>query len=46
MITFGVIAQRAGRKPLRSIPASREIPSVAAIAAGPSHGSVRKAWYS
>ena len=37
---------RAGRKPLRSSVAPIERPSVKAIAAGPSHGSVSEAWYS
>ncbi len=35
-----------GRSPLRSRPAITCLPSEAAMAAGPSHGSVRKAWYS
>ena len=37
------IIQRRGLKPLLSRPAIISFPSVATIAAGPSHGSVKKA---
>ena len=39
------IIQRKGLNPLLSRPAIISSPSVATIAAGPSHGSVKKAWY-
>jgi hypothetical protein len=38
--------KRAGRRPLRSSVAPIWRPSVNAIAAGPSHGSISAAWYS
>jgi len=41
-----VTSQRAGRSPLRSSVPPIWRPSVKAIAAGPSHGSIRAAWYS
>jgi hypothetical protein len=41
-----VTIQREGRRPLRSSTAPILRPSVNAIEAGPSHGSIRKEWYS
>ncbi len=38
--------QREGRRPLRSSTAPILRPSVNAIDAGPSHGSIRNEWYS
>ena len=39
-----VSSQRPGRRPLRSSVAPITRPSVKAIAAGPSHGSIRQEW--
>ncbi|CNH05812.1 Uncharacterised protein [Mycobacterium tuberculosis] len=35
-----------GRRPLRSSTAPTMVPSVNVIDAGPSHGSIKDAWYS
>ena len=37
---------RDGRRPLRSSTAPTTVPSVNVIDAGPSHGSIKEAWYS
>ena len=39
-----VTQYRLGRRPLRSSTAPITVPSVKAIEAGPSHGSIRQAW--
>ncbi len=41
-----VTQYRPGRSPLRSSTAPMTVPSVKAISAGPSHGSIRVAWNS
>ena len=45
-LSSSVMTKRAGRRPLRSSVAPIWRPSVKAIAAGPSQGSIRAAWYS
>ncbi|MCY1233212.1 hypothetical protein D9M72_457440 [compost metagenome] len=41
-----VIQYRPGRRPLRSSVAPTRLPSVKETAAGPSHGSISREWYS